>query len=201
MSPQIFLIAPSTMDMTSFPKALDAVLDSAPVAAFLLPENGLSDDEYAAIARTLLPIAQRHDCALLLQDRPALAKTIGADGVHITTGIADLHEALKLLKPDMIVGAKSGKSRHDAMTMGEADIDYLFFGTPVGAATPESADMAAWWAETFEVPAVFADPAAQSDLFDNHGCEFIGLGDNIWAAPEGAVHALQIAMHHLTSPQ
>jgi len=190
MTAQIFLIAPADADADSFPTRLQAILAAADVAALLLPKGTHNEAEYIALVNAVLPIAQAADCAVLLEDEPDLAKTTGADGVHITTGLSAVKAAVAALKPDMIVGAGDIGSRHFAMTVGEAGVDYLFFGTPSEASTPEDRENAEWWAETFEIPAVWSDPGAPLDTIDSIGCEFVAIGDALWSAPEGAEKAI-----------
>jgi thiamine-phosphate pyrophosphorylase len=197
MSAQIYLIAPKSIDMNSFPQTLSSLLDVAPAAAFLLTKGDRSDTDFAAIAGALLPITQEHNCALLLEDSPALAKSIGADGAHITTGLTDVKSAIKDLSPAMIVGASTGKTNHEAMSIGEAGVDYILFGNLSAPATDQDRDLAEWWAETFEVPAVFSNPAATQEELSTHNCEFIALGDTIWDAKEGAADTYKNARNKL----
>lgn len=190
MTAQIFLIAPADADADSFPKRLQAVLAAADVAALLLPKGSRDEAQYEALASAILPVAQAADCAVLLEDAPDLAKKIGADGVHITTGQSAVKAAVAAMKPDMIVGAGDIGSRHFAMTVGETGVDYLFFGASSGESTPEDRENAEWWAETFEIPAVWSDPAAPIDTVESADCEFVAIGDALWSAPEGAEKAI-----------
>src|SRR5690606_14064997 len=112
------------------------------------------------------------------------------DGVHISTGgVKAIRAATELLKPDGIVGAGNVRSHHDAMSYGELDVDYVMFGPLGGPADPQSAEMASWWAETFEVPAVFSDPSAEPDTAATIAAEFLALSDCVWSAadPAGAL--------------
>lgn len=193
MTPQLFLITPEADDKTSdihaFAKTLGDMLAETPVSALLLLRGDRDDASYAILTSALLPITQANGCALLLQNAPELAKSTGADGVHITTGIDDLRSAIEMLKPDLIVGASGNSSHHDAMIAAEAGADYVLFGALVGTATSKSTDDAIWWSETFEVPAVFASPATPVEELDDTGAEFIGLGETIFAS-ENPVLAL-----------
>lgn len=190
MNPQIFLIAPMNAETETFPANLAQALESADVSVLFLPKGAREDTQYEAFAKAVLPVAQNANCAVLLDNTAALAKKIGADGVHMSTGIKAFQDALDMLKPDMIVGAGAIHSRHDAMAKGEIGADYVFFGALSGATDPDVKDEAAWWAETFEIPAVFCDPAVPLAEIDALGCEFIGVSDAIWSAPEGPAKIL-----------
>jgi thiamine-phosphate pyrophosphorylase len=125
---------------------------------------------------------------VLIEDDVALARRLGADGVHVTGGVAAAGTVIAALKPAMIVGAGAVETRHDAMSMGEMGVDYVFFGA--GGA---GADLAQWWSDTFEIPAVLSLPAATADAADARGAEFVALSDSIWSAPAPAEAARAIA--------
>jgi thiamine-phosphate pyrophosphorylase len=191
MAPQLYLITPAAADPESFPALLMSVLSAAEISALLVRRGDLADAAYAALAGKIVNIGQGAGCAVLLENDVALAKKLGADGVHVTTGSKDAKAAIAALKPAAIVGAGNITSRHDAMTMGELDVDYVFFGPLHGPTDAAAADLAQWWAETFEIPAVFSDPAATSGL--HHGAEFLALSDSIWSAPSPAAAIAAIA--------
>lgn len=190
MIAQIFLIAPVTGNSDELRGSITEALEAANISALFLPQGERSDAEYEQLAKSVLPIAHANGCALLLDNAPHLTKKIGADGTHITKGIKFVREAIDLLKPDMIVGAGDLNSRDDAMSKGEAGVDYVFFGELSGKATSKAHEDAAWWVETFQVPAVFSDPEATGDDLNSENCEFIALSDAVWAAPEGPGKAL-----------
>lgn len=189
MQPELYLITPPDAG-AAFADSFDAALAAAPVAACLIQRGAMSDTEYAARAEALIPLAQRHGAAALLDNAPALARTLGADGVHVTAGIEALRTAISTLKPDLIVGAGAIAGRHDAMQAAEAGADYVFFGS-LGTAPPDDRlrEIARWWVEAVEVPAVYfpGDPGPGTD---DPVCEFLALRGSVWDAPAGARAAL-----------
>lgn len=189
MNAQIFLIAPMDATLESFPQRLDTALKGGSVAAMLLPRGERDEAAYEALATALLPVAQDNGCALLLDNTPELAKKLGADGVHMTSGIKVFRDAVDTLQPDMIVGAGDVHSTHDAMTKGEAGADYVFFGNLTGETDPEAREAATWWAQTFEIPGVFCAPEVELNETDAVGCEFLGVSDKVWEAenPNAAI--------------
>lgn len=192
MAPQLYLITPANADLQSFPATLMSVLSAAEISALLVTRGALDASSYAALAAKLINIGQGAGCAVLLEDDVALARKLGADGVHITTGPEAVADAVEALKPALIVGAGNVHSRHDAMTMGEMDIDYVFFGPIDGSDDPQSADLAQWWAETFEVPGVLSLPQAEPGSADARGAEFLALSGSLWSAdaPPSALRAI-----------
>ena len=193
MAPQLLLVTPAAATPELAPAALMSVLSAAPVAALLVRRGERSAPDYAALAQSHVNIGQGAGCAVLLEDDWALAKRLGADGVHITGDEEAVRAALKALKPAMIVGAGPVSSRHDAMTRGELDVDYLWFGALDGAIDAIAPDLAQWWAQTFEIPAVLHDPAASEAQADPRGAEFLALSDSIWSAPAPAEAMARLA--------
>ncbi|KKB76048.1 hypothetical protein VW35_20195 [Devosia soli] len=188
MAPQLYLITPADPDPAQFPRRLMAVLTGPEIAALLVRRGNLDDAAYAEMAERLVQIGQAAGAAVLVEDDVALATGIGADGVHITNGgLKAIREAVSLLKPDGIVGVGNVRSRHDAMSFGELDVDYVMFGPLGGEPDPQAAELAQWWAETFEVPAVHSNPAADVSQGDATGAEFLALSDCIWAQNDPAV--------------
>jgi len=187
MAPQLYLITPETPDLEQFPRQLMGVLSGPEVSALLVRRGGLDEDAYARLAERLVQIGQAAGSAVLVEDDAALAVRLGADGVHVTSGgVKAIRAAIALVKPDGIVGAGNVRSRHDAMSFGELDVDYVFFGPLGGQPDPQAAELAHWWAETFEVPAIYSDPGAETALVATTEAEFIALSDCVWSSPDAA---------------
>ena len=185
MAPQLYLITPQQPDLDRFVRQLMAVLTGPEIAALLIRRGALDDAGYAALVERLVQVGQAAGAAVLVEDDIALAQQSGADGVHITTGgTAAIRAATAALKPDGIVGVGNVRSRHDAMSFGELDVDYVMFGPLGGARDAEATDLAQWWAQTFEVPAVLSDPEADIDAVDALDVEFLALSDCIWLSAD-----------------
>lgn len=145
--------------------------------------DGASDDALAAVARPLIAAAQAREIAALLPGRAALAKTLGADGVHLDLAAADTEtllrayrDARKTLPEDAIVGVLCPPERHAAMEVAEAGANY------VGFAGPEAPALCAWWGEMMTVPCVAFgrfDPATAGALAGG-GADFIAPEPELW---------------------
>ncbi len=197
MAPLLYLITPADPDPVQFPRLLMSLLTGPEIAALLVQRGTLDDAAYAGLAEKLMQIGQSAGAAVLLEDDYALARRLGADGVHITRGgTSAIREATGALKPDAIVGAGNIRSRHDAMSFGELDVDYVMFGPLGGKSDPQATELAQWWAATFEVPAVQSIPDATPDSLVDIEAEFIALSDSVWTA-QGPMEALQ-AFDHAT---
>lgn len=198
MVPQLYLITPAAADLEAFPAQLMDVLSATEISALLVRRGALDDAAYAGLAKQVINIGQGAGCAVLLEDAVELAASLGADGVHITGGEKAIKAALSALKPKLIVGAGNVTSRHDAMTFGEMDVDYVFFG-PLGETEGEdAAELAQWWAETFEIPAVFSTPTAT--VAPDVDAEFVAFSTSIWSAPSPrAALAALVAAYEATA--
>ena len=143
---------------------LAAALGAAELVAVLIaPGTGrrLSGDE----AKPLLQRARQAGVAALLLDDVGLTRTLGADGVHLAgrdDPQAAYRAAREALGSDHVIGVDAGISRHAAMVLAEAGVDYVGFGAPPhlkerDKARVRRAEMVAWWAPIFEVPCVAFD--------------------------------------------
>lgn len=193
MAPQLYLITPATAAPDNFSATLMAVLNGAAFSALLVARGTMDDAAYARLATAAVNVGQGAGCAVLLENDIALARRLGADGVHVTDGPEALEATIAAIKPALIVGAGNLKSRHDAMTAGEMDIDYVFFGHTDGTPDPLAADLAEWWAQTFEIPAVLSQPDATPDTVDARGAEFLALSQSLWSAPSPATATQALA--------
>lgn len=194
MAPQLYLITPPTADIATLPAQVMAMLSAADFSALLVRRGTLDAEAYADLASQLVNVGQGAGCAVLVEDDIALAKRIGADGVHVSDDAEAVRDAIKSLKPALIVGAGPFTSKHDAMTVGELDVDYLMFGALDGTTDAAGIELASWWAETFEIPAVLSDPGAEAATVDHHGAEFLALSTSAWAGGKAAVTAIAAAL-------
>jgi thiamine-phosphate pyrophosphorylase len=195
---RLFLITPPARDATSFLPQLSEALSAGDVAAVLIA--GAPDGGIEAFATALVPVIQDAGAAALVADDTRLAGHVKADGVHVTTGAADLKLAAESFKPRRIVGAGNINSRHAAMEAGEAGADYLFFGRPHGdthdAPHPKALDLAEWWSELMQVPAVVMAGRALDSVGEAaaSGADFVALNDAVWSHTAGPGEAIRAAL-------
>ncbi|WP_375334612.1 thiamine phosphate synthase [Curtobacterium sp. MCBD17_019] len=101
----------------------------AGVTAVQLRDHDASDDEFVAMGRAVVA-AVGGRVPVLVDDRVALVRAIGADGAHV--GQSDLHPVLarRLLGPSALIGlsAQTVAHVHAAEAMGPGVIDYLGVG-------------------------------------------------------------------------
>lgn len=193
---QLYLVSPERLD-PAFAGRLAAALDGGPVAAFQLRLKGAQDDEILRAAEQLLPICAARDVAFILNDRMDLAKTCGADGVHLGQGDGDPREARHLLGASAQIGVTCHASRHLAMEAGEAGADYVAFGAFFLTNTKETLhrpdpSILGWWTTLFEIPCVAIGgitPENARPLVEA-GADFLAVCNSVWSHPQGPAAAL-----------
>lgn len=189
---QLYLISPLDVD-GDFPVRLSAALDAAPVAAFQFRVKGLDQHEAARLAEPLRGICGERDVAFIVNDDAALAKRVGADGIHLGQSDGDVRDARALLGRDAQIGVTCHDSRHLAMEAGETGADYVAFGAFYPTTTkptehrPEI-EILRWWSSVFELPCVAIGgitPDNARPLIEA-GADFIAVSGAVWNAPDPA---------------
>ena len=125
---RLYLITPPAFDPDKLAGELEAALAGGDVACLQLRLKDVADDVVRQVTAVLKPIAQAHDVAFIMNDRPDLAAELDCDGVHVGEEDMPYAEARRLLGPDRIVGVTCGASRDRAITAAEAGADYVAFG-------------------------------------------------------------------------
>jgi thiamine-phosphate pyrophosphorylase len=146
---------------------LAACLDAVAIAAVLVrPVAG--EALHATIARSLVELAQSRDVAVLVADDARAARTLRADGVHLSAGPdlpARFEEAREIVGERAMIGVDPGASRHDAMGCAEAGADYIAFGAIESTEDDFDRDgLLGWWSEIFQVPCVALDIRDRDDV-------------------------------------
>ena len=194
---QLYLISPPEID-TGFADRLKAALEAGPVAAFQLRIKGQDDHAVAKRAEPLQKICADLDIAFIINDSIALAKRLGADGVHLGQSDGDAREARDILGRDVQIGVTCHNSRHLAMEAGERGADYVAFGSFYQTDTKlvdhyADAELLTWWSTLFELPCV----AIGGITVDNAaplvaaGADFIAVSSAIWSAQDGEAAAVR----------
>lgn len=194
---QLYLISPLDVG-GDFPAKLEEALAAAPVAAFQFRVKGVDQHEAARLAAPLQAICASQSTAFIVNDDMALAKRLGADGVHLGQGDGDPREARRLLGPDAQIGVTCHDSRHFAMEAGEAGADYVAFGAFFPTTTKDvehhpEPEILTWWQGLFELPCVAIGGITpdNAQVLIDAGADFLAVSSAVWANPEGAAAAVR----------
>ena len=149
--------------------------------------------EAARLAEPLQRVCADREVAFIVNDSVALAKRLGADGVHLGQEDGDPREARALLGPGAQIGVTCHDSRHLAMDAGEAGADYVAFGafhpttTKVVRHRPELSILS-WWATLFELPSVAIGGVTPENcgVLAAAGADFVAASNAVWGGDEVA---------------
>ena len=189
---KLYLISPQEVG-GQFPDRLEAALDGGPVAAFQLRVKDVDEHQLARLAEPLQRICADHEVAFIVNDSIALAKRLGADGVHLGQSDGDPHEARIELGPAAQIGRTCHDSRHLAMEAGEAGCDYVAFGAFYPTNTKPSHYrpdplILSWWSAITEIPCVAiggVTPLNAAPLIAA-GADFVAVCQAVWGAADTA---------------
>ena len=189
---QLYLISPLDVG-GDYPARLADALAGGPVAAFQFRVKGVDQHEAARLAEPLRRVCADAEVAFIVNDSVALAKRLGADGVHLGQSDGDPREARLALGPAAQIGVTCHDSRHLAMEAGEAGADYVAFGAFYPTATKETPhrpepSILGWWSRLFEIPCVAIGgitPANGLPLVEA-GADFLAVSSAVWSAADAA---------------
>jgi thiamine-phosphate pyrophosphorylase len=192
---QLYLLSPPSIGL-DFADRLKAVAETVPIAAFQLRLKGLDDHAVARAGESVRQVCADLDIAFIVNDSIALAKRLGADGVHLGQSDGDPREARDILGRDAQIGVTCHNSRHLAMEAGDLGADYVAFGAFFQTDTKSVKDYAdvellSWWSSMFELPcvAIGGITAHNAQPLIAAGADFIAVSGAIWSAIDGEVAA------------
>lgn len=200
---RLYLITPPEIaDIPAFARDLDAALEAGDVACLQVRLKDRAgkpapDDHIRAVAKAILKPAQDRGVAVLINDRPDLARELGADGVHIGQSDTPYAKARSIVGPDAIVGVTCHDSRHLGLEAGEAGADYVAFGAffptdtkdPIAQADPE---LLTFWQEMVELPCVAIGGITVENARElvEAGADFLAVSSGVWKHPQGPAAAV-----------
>lgn len=193
---QLYLISPLDVG-GDFPARLERALTApegkSPVTAFQFRVKGLSQHEAADLAKPLQEICAAHDVAFIVNDDVALARRLGADGVHLGQQDGSVSDAREELGREAQIGVTCHGSRHLAMDAGEQGADYVAFGAFFPSTTKEvehqaDIELIEFWSELFEIPSVAIGgiTAENCQPILDAGADFIAVSGAVWNGDEVA---------------
>ncbi len=103
-------------------------------------EKQLPDDQLVAVANAARALCERLGALLIVNDRPLVAREVGADGVHVGQDDMPVAQVRELVGPDMLIGLSTHSPREIDAVDGSL-VDYIGVG-PIHE-TPTKAGRAA----------------------------------------------------------
>lgn len=183
-------------------RLLAQALETGVVRAVVIEPEAPDGAVPPAAALPLIAVIQKAGAAALIRDDAHLARTLKADGVHLTPRpdiVAAASEAREILGQSGIVGVDTGGSRHDAMEAGEQAVDYIAFSLPDAPDDDdieERLELVSWWAEIFEVPVVAygVQSAQEAAALAAADADFVSIDLRGVASPAEHIRAIVAAV-------
>jgi thiamine-phosphate pyrophosphorylase len=195
---RLYLITPPQFEPKPFAELLRKALGGGDIASLQLRLKDVSDDEIRRAAEALMPIAQAREVAFIVNDRPDLARELGADGVHIGQDDATYAQARAAVGPSAIVGITCHDSRHLAIAAAEMGADYVAFGAFFPTATKEAkahadVELIRWWSDLMVVPqvAIGGITVENATPLIEAGADFLAVSAGVWSYAQGPAAAVK----------
>nr|WP_237488972.1 thiamine phosphate synthase [Tsuneonella aeria] len=183
---QLYLISPLNVG-GAFPERLERALGAGDVAAFQFRVKDVDQHAAARLAEPLQALCAAHDCAFIVNDSVALAKRLGADGVHLGQSDGDVRDARAMVGRDMQIGVTCHDSRHLALEAGDAGADYVAFGAFFPSSTKAtehrpSLELLTWWQTMVELPCVAIGGITPDNCGPilRAGADFLAVSAAVW---------------------
>jgi thiamine-phosphate pyrophosphorylase len=194
---RLVLAIPARGAPADLARALEAALAAGDVASVIVPQYEMDDTAFQALAEALVPVAQARGVAAVIAGASRVAGRVKADGIHVEGGARELADAIERHAGRIMVGAGGAKTRDDALELGEAQPDYIFFGRfgfdNKPEAHPRNLSLGRWWAEMIAIPCIVmagSDLASLADVAAT-GAEFALLSEAVFG--EGRDPAAAVA--------
>ncbi len=103
-----------------------------------LREKTLPIEEFIWEVRALKSLCVKYGVPLIINDNVEVAKEVGADGIHLGVGDADINAARRILGQNAIIGASAHNIR-EAVEAERKGADYLGVGAAFGSGSKDNA--------------------------------------------------------------
>jgi len=183
----IYLISPQEIRDARFYNELDQVLKTNKVKYFQLRLKKISTLNLIKISRKIKKITRKNNVKFLINDKPTVAKMVGADGCHIGQKDMNLMSCRKILGKNKIIGVTCHNSKKLALKAKKNGANYIAFGSFFKSSTKESpfrANLAIlrWAKKKINMPTVAIGGINSSNykkiLYS--GASFIACSSYIW---------------------
>ena len=187
MKRYIYLISPQKIRGARFYNKLDQVLKTNKVKYFQLRLKKISTLNLIKISRKIKKIVKKNNVKFLINDKPLIAKMVGADGCHIGQKDMDFMKSRKILGKNKIIGITCHNSKNLALKAKRIKADYIAFGSFFKSSTKKSpfkANLATlhWARKKISMPTVAIGGINDSNYKKIllSGADFIACSSYIW---------------------
>ncbi|MCU0831186.1 MAG: thiamine phosphate synthase [Rhizobiaceae bacterium] len=187
---RLVLVVPVDQPAAELARSLDLGLRGGDVASVIIVQGKAEETAFIKAAELLVPIAQGKGAAAIIAGDSRAAGRAGADGIHLPAEPRMVRDAVQKANGKTIVGADAGKTRDQALDVGEEQPDYVFIGKLDGdthpVPHPRNIELASWWADVVEVPAIIMAGSTVQSVAEAAatGVEFIALSQAVLKAAD-----------------
>ncbi len=194
----LYLITPQNFDPEEFCTPLAEALDAGNVAAVQLRLKNVDDSVILRAAKTLLPLCEKRNLPLIINDRPDLALRSGCNGTHVGQKDISYTEARNIVGKNNIVGVTCHNSKHLAIEAAEKGADYVAFGAFFPTKTKKAnytagVEIIRWWSELMVVPSIAIGGITPKNCQSlvRSGADFLAVVSAVWDCPNGPGFAVR----------
>ena len=187
MKRYIYLLSPEKISGVSFYNNLNKVLKTNKVKYFQLRLKKISTSDLLKISKKVKEIVKKNNVKFLINDKPLIAKMIGADGCHIGQKDMNFIYARKILGKHKIIGVTCHNSKKLALKAKKYQADYIAFGSFFKSSTKKTAckanlDILRWAKKKINMPTVAIGGINNSNYKKilSNGANFIACSNYVW---------------------
>jgi len=183
----IYLISPQKIRGVKFYRELNNVLKTNKVKYFQLRLKKISTTNLIKISRKVKKIAKKNNVKFLINDKPLVAKKVGADGCHIGQKDTNFIISRKILGKNKIIGVTCHNSKKLALKAKNHGANYVAFGAFFKSSTKKTAykanlEILRWAKKKINMPTVAIGGINSSNykkILSNRA-DFIACSNYVW---------------------
>ena len=187
MKRYIYLISPQKIKKAKFYKDLNNVLKTNKVKYFQLRLKKISTSNLLKISKKVKKIVKKNNVKFIINDKPIVAKIVGADGCHIGQKDMDFANARKILGKKRIIGVTCHNSKKLALKANRQGANYVAFGSFFKSSTKKTTykanlQLLRWAKKKINMPTVAIGGISSSNyrkILSNRA-DFIACSNYVW---------------------
>ena len=187
MKRYIYLISPQKIKKVGFYKELNNVLKTNKVKYFQLRLKKISTKNLLKISKKIKKITKKNKVKFLINDKPFIAKKVGADGCHIGQKDINFTSSRKILGRKKIIGVTCHNSKKLALIAKKNGANYIAFGAFFKSSTKKTTFKAKletlrWAKKKISMPTVAIGGINSSNYNKilSSGADYIACSNYIW---------------------
>ena len=187
MKRYIYLISPQKIRGVKFYRELNQVLKTNKARYFQLRLKRTSTSNLLKISKKIKKIARKNNVKFLINDKPFVAKTVGADGCHIGQKDTNFVNSRKILGKNKIIGVTCHNSKELTLKAKKYGANYVAFGSFFKSSTKKTAFKAnlailRWAKKKINMPIVAIGGINSSNYKKilSNGADFIACSSYVW---------------------